>query len=402
MQKRSGGSVSDMPDGRALFVVPEAPYPTQGGGALRSASLLEYLARRYDVDVIVFREPGAQDPTHLFPPGTARSVHVLELPRHRRDEFSRAVRNAGRLARGVPPLVDRFAGFADHIAALVHGESYRVATVEHFWCAPYWEQVAPVSDRTVLDLHNIESVLHERCSRSERGPEALAHEIFSRAARDLEARWLPHYDCLLTASAADAELARAISPRSLIRVYPNTIPFVPRPEVAEREMIIFTGNLAYHPNISAARFFRTEIWPILRDQWPSLVWRVSGKNPQGVREYTGGDARIELPGPMENAIEELGAARVAVVPLLAGSGTRFKIIEAWAAGRAVVSTTIGAEGLPARHGENLLMADGPRQFADAVSLALTAPDLRAKLGASGRMLFESKFTWENAWQELDL
>ncbi len=374
----------------------------RGGGALRSASLLEYLARRYDVDVIVFREPGAGDPTRLFPPGSARRVHVLELPHHRKDPLSRAARNAERLVRGVPPLVDRFAGFADDIATLVHGESYRVAAIEHFWCAPYWEQVAPVSDTTVLDLHNIESVLHERCARSESGPEALAHEIFSRSARDLETRWLPRYDRLLTPSAADAELARAISPKSVITVYPNTIPFVPRIEVPEREMVIFSGNLEYHPNVSAVRFFRNEIWPILRDRWPSLVWRLAGKNPQGVRKYTSGDARIELPGPMENAVEELAAARVVVVPLLAGSGTRFKVIEAWAAGRAVVSTTIGAEGLPARHAENLLIADGPREFADAVSLLLTAPDLRAKLSATGRTLFESEFAWENGWQKLDL
>jgi glycosyltransferase involved in cell wall biosynthesis len=391
-----------MPNSRALFVVPEAPYPKRGGGALRSASLLEYLAQRYDVDVIVFREPGAEDPTPRFAPGTARNVHVLELRHHRKDPFSRAVRNSGRLARGVPPLVDRFAGFADQMAGLVHGQDYQVAVIEHFWCARYWEQVAPVSAKTVLDLHNIESVLHQRCARSERGPRALAHEIFCGFARNLEAEWLPRYDCLLVASAADAQLARAISSRSRISVYPNAIPFVPRPNVPEREMVIFSGNLEYHPNVSAVRFFRNDVWPILRDRWPSLVWRLAGKNPQGVRKYTNNDVRIELPGPMENAIEELAAARVVVVPLLAGSGTRFKIIEAWAAGRAVVSTSIGAEGLPARHGENLLIADSPHQFADAVSLLLASPDLRGHLGVTGRALFESQFTWENAWQKLDL
>jgi glycosyltransferase involved in cell wall biosynthesis len=402
MQRRTSAWIPDMPNGRALFVTPEVPYPTRGGGALRSASLLEYLAKRYEVDVIVFREPGAEDPSRLFPPGTARRVHVLELPHHRNNPLSRAVRNAGRLARGVPPLVDRFAGFADRIASLVHGESYRVAAIEHFWCAPYWEQVAPVCSRTVLDLHNIESVLHERCARTETGPGALAHQMFCRAARDLEARWLPRYDCLLATSTADAELARALSPRSLITVYPNAIPFVPRPNVPEREMVIFSGNLEYHPNVSAVRFFRNEIWPILRDRWPSLVWRVAGKNSHGVRKHTNGDTRIELPGPMENAIAELAAARVVVVPLLAGSGTRFKVIEAWAAGRAVVATTIGVEGLPARHGENVLIADGARDFADAVSRLLASPSLRLTLGETGRTIFESEFTWDSGWQKLDL
>ena len=391
-----------MATGRALFLVPEAPYPTHGGGALRSASLLEYLAGRYDVDVIVFREPGAPDPAPLFPTGVARDVHVLELPHHRKDPVSRAARNAGRLLRGIPPLVDRFAGFAANIEAFVRGRRYEVAVAEHFWCALYHTQMAPVSQRTVLDLHNIESVLHARCAQSGNGPEAMAHRAFHEAARDLEAMWLPRYGCLLTASEADAQIARRISPGSNIIVYPNAIPFVGQPDSPELEMLAFSGNLAYHPNVSAVRFFHGEIWPMLRDRWPLLTWRLIGKNPHIVERLINGDARIELSGPVDDAIRELAAARVVVVPLLAGSGTRFKVIEAWAAGRAVVTTSIGAEGLPARHGENLLIADDPRNFADAVSLLLTSPDLRAKIGVTGRALFESEFTWESAWQKVDL
>jgi glycosyltransferase involved in cell wall biosynthesis len=388
--------------GRALFLVPEAPYPTQGGGALRSASVLEYLAQRYDVDVIVFREPGAPDPAQLFPPGAAREIHVLELPSHRQDGFSRTMRNTGRLARGVPPLMDRFAGFSRKVADFVQGRHYEVSVIEHFWCAPYWSEVAPVSARTVLNLHNIESVLHQRCVRAERGARALAHDLFRLAARDLETHWFSQYDCLLAASAEDAQLAQAIAPNTQVMIYPNTIPFVTQPVVCERDVVAFSGNLAYHPNMSAVRYFHDEVWPLLRERWPSLVWRLVGKNPAAVRKYTEGDEHIEVSGPVDDAIGELAASRAVVVPLLAGSGTRFKVIEAWAAGRAVVATTIGAEGLPARHGENLLIADGARNFADAVSRLLTSPDLRARLGETGRALFESEFTWERAWQKLDL
>jgi len=387
---------------RAIFLVPEAPYPMQGGGALRSASLLEYLARRYEVDVVVFREPGAPDPAALFPAGVAREIHVLDLPRHRKDAVSRAARNAGRLMRRVPPLIDRFAGFETEIEAFVRGRRYEVAVVEHFWCAPYHDQFAPVSRKIVLDLHNIESVLHERCARTESGPEAMAHAVFQDAARELEVKWLPLYDCLLTASEADARVARSISPGSNISVYPNAIPLVARPDTAEREMVAFSGNLAYHPNVSAVRFFHGEVWPLLRDRWPGLTWRLIGKNPHAVERLINGDARIEVSGPVDDAIRELAAAKVVVVPLLAGSGTRFKVIEAWAAGRAVVSTSIGVEGLPARHGENLLIADDQQRFADAVSLLLSSPDIRANLGVTGRALFESEFTWESAWQRVDL
>ncbi len=374
----------------------------QGGGALRSASLLEYLARRYEVDVIVFREPGAPEPVALFPAGVARAIHVLELQHHRKDAMSRAVRNAGRLLRGIPPLIDRFRGFAADIERFVRGRQYDVTVVEHFWCAPYHDQLAPVSRKTVLDLHNIESVLHARCARTESAPEAMAHAVFHEAARKLEAKWLPRYDRLLTASEADARMARSTAPDANITVYPNAIPLVARPDVPERETVAFSGNLAYHPNVSAVRFFSAEIWPGLRDRWPGLRWRLIGKNPHAVEGLINGDARIEATGPVDDAIRELAAAKVVVVPLLAGSGTRFKIIEAWAAGRAVVSTSMGAEGLPARHGENLLIADDPRSFADAVSRLLTSPDIREKLSVTGRTLFESEFTWESAWRRLDL
>src|SRR5678815_1911187 len=147
-----------MAGGRAPFLDPESPNPTHGGGAPHSPSLLQYLARRYEVDVIVFREPGAPDPASLFPVGVARDIHVLELPHHRKNLVSRAARNAGRLLRGVPPLVDRFAGFSADIEALVRGRRYEIAVAEHFWCALYHTQIAPVSRKTVLDLHNIESV----------------------------------------------------------------------------------------------------------------------------------------------------------------------------------------------------------------------------------------------------
>ncbi|MCU1273135.1 MAG: glycosyl transferase, group 1 [Bryobacterales bacterium] len=391
-----------MPQPSALVLLPEAPYPPYGGGAMRSASVLEYLARRYEVDVIVFREPGAPDPEQLFPPGIARQIHVIALPPHRKDVLSKAARNTGRLLRRVPPLMDRFGGFAQQIGSLVRGHHYNVSIVEHFWCAPYGEQLAPVSSKLVLDLHNIESVLHERCARTAIGPEALAHRIFRKAARDLERQWFPRYDRLLTASDADAHAAHRISPAAHITAYPNAIPLVPQPDVAERDIVAFSGNLEYHPNLAAIRFFYTEIWPLLRDRATALKWRLIGKNPDAVRKQTNGDERIEVSGPVINAIEELARAKVVVVPLLAGSGTRFKLIEAWAAGRAVVSTRVGAEGLPARHGENLLLADDAHSFAEAVLLLLTAPDLRRELGQAGRRLFESEFTWDRAWRKLDL
>jgi glycosyltransferase involved in cell wall biosynthesis len=167
-------------------------------------------------------------------------------------------------------------------------------------------------------------------------------------------------------------------------------------------VIVFSGNLEYHPNASAVRFFRQHVWPSLRDRWPNLIWRLVGRNPRAVQRWTKGDERIQVTGPVEDAIAELARAQVAVAPILAGSGTRLKILEAWGAGLPVVSTTLGAEGLPAKDGQHLLLADGGEPFARAVSRLLQDARLREELGCAGRALLESQFTWEKAWQHLEL
>jgi glycosyltransferase involved in cell wall biosynthesis len=401
MTKRNGDSLApERP--RALFLTPEAPYPLEGGGALRAASLFEYLAARYEVDVIVFREPGAPDPASLFPAGRGRLIYVIDLPPHSATPMARAARNAGRLLRRIPPLVDRFSGFGTQVSAYIRERTYQVALIEHFWCAPYVEQVAAAAKLTVLDLHNVESVLHARCAKIEPVPMALAHHAFRRASLVLEKKWLSRFDSLLVPSQNDARLVEAISPGARIQVYANAIPSIAQPDSTEQDVIAFSGNFGYHPNVSGIRFFVSKIWPGLRARWPGLSLRLIGKNAEAVSSIVKGDPRIQLSGRVANAVEELAGAKVVVVPLLAGSGTRLKIIEAWAGGRAVVSTRIGAEGLPACDGENILLADDPARFAEAVGKLLASPAERARLGRAGRALFELHFTWERVWQTLDL
>ena len=388
----------------AIVLAPEAPYPLAGGGALRTASLLHYLAQNHAVDLVVFRQPGAPHPAELLPGGLVRRVFVLDLPAHRGSLAARTLRNAVRLARQLPPLVDRFSGFGDAIARHLEGCRYDLGVVEHFWCAPYWRELTPLCRRTILNLHNIESELHQTCAGADGGAAGFAHSVFRWASLDLERDWLPRYSLILAASEKDAARARAIAPSAQVSVYPNAIPFTPLPSCAgpgEPQVVAFSGNLEYHPNLSAVRFFQSEVWPYLRRRFPDLVWRVIGKNPQVVKNFTCGDPRIQVTGPVDDAVRELARAQVAVAPLLSGSGTRLKIIEAWAAGLPVVSTTLGAEGLPARDGESLLVADTGPGFAAAVARLLVSPGLRRKLGARGRTLVEQQFTWEAAWKMLD-
>jgi polysaccharide biosynthesis protein PslH len=382
------------------MLAPESPYPMRGGGALRTASLLHYLAQSHDVDLIMFRQPGAAHPAETLPAGLVRRLTTIDLPANRRSLAARALRNSARVARRVPPLVDRFAGFGAQVSRAIEGRRYAVGVIEHSWCAAYLTQIAPACEKTILDLHNVESILHARCAASEPPAAALAHRVFGQASLEFERRWLPRFSQVLMASDSDAAAAAAIAPAANVRVYPNAIPARPIPAETKRHAIVFSGNMEYHPNRAAVRFFRREIWPRLRDSDPNLVWRLVGKNPQSLRAITSGDERIEIIGEVEDAVAELARAKVAIVPLLAGSGTRLKILEAWSAGTPVVSTSIGAEGLPVSDTKHLLLADGAEAFTKAVTRLLACNELQERLASAGRLLLEKEFTWEKAWGRL--
>jgi polysaccharide biosynthesis protein PslH len=385
----------------ALFLAPEAPYPMIGGGPIRAASVLEYLAERFSVHAILFREPGAPHPAAAIPPGRVDRIDVIDLPFHSKRPLARVLRNASRLARHRPPLIDRFSGFEAQIARCLSGRRYQAACIEHFWCASYLDQLRPSAQRVFLDLHNIESAWHRSMADSNSGLLAWSYQRFAQAALDLERSWLPRFDCILTASCSDAKLVEGIAAQTKVAVYPNALPLIVPPPRSDRLEIIFSGNLEYAPNIAAVRFFHRHVWPALQSRWPGLKWKILGKNPGPFRDLPARDPSIELTGFVQDAVAVLAQSQVAIVPVLAGSGTRIKILEAWAARTPVVSTSFGAEGLECRDREHLLLADDPESFTAAVSELLALPDDRARIGAAGRRLYEERYTWQTAWEVLD-
>lgn len=377
---------------RAVILCAEAPFPPIGGGALRTASLVHYLAQRYALDVIVFREPNAPDPRDAFPTGLARKVSVIELPANRRDNVAKALRTVTRYLRGVPPHEDRFRGFP-----LPLDGRYHLAVIEHFWCSSYIDQLKPIAEQTVLDLHNIESLFYER--RAEVEPSATLQRIFHGFARmnaKLERERLPQFDTLLTTSSADA--ARIEHPDKI--VYPNAIPDIPQPSKGDEPAIAFSGNMEFPPNLTAIAWFRDEIWPRVVPEHPEARWRLIGKNPEAAARILQGTPNVQITGPVEDAVAEIARCRLAVVPLRSGSGTRLKIIEAWAAGVPVVSTTIGAEGLNCTNEANLVLADQPTAFAQAVCELFSDSSRADRVGTAGRGLYESSYNWPAVWANL--
>jgi len=370
----------------ALILCPEPPYPLQGGGALRTAAILQYLARRYRLEAVFFRQPGEPDPAQAIPPGLLTDSHTIGLPYHRRNSWARVARNLRRFVQGAPPLFDRFQGFAHEIQRFTEGKRYHTAVIEHFWCAPY-HAVLPAG-RLIANLHNVESVWHRRMAALEL---PWLHNRFARACQDLEGQWLPRFHQVLVPSEADQQ---RLPPGTNSAIYPNTIP-EPQPILARKAYrIIFSANLEYHPNRAAVSWFAREIWPILAARHPTLEWVLAGRAPEAVRPLLPNDARIRLTGPLPSLAAEIASAMVAVVPVQAGSGTRVKILEAWAARTAVVSTRLGAEGLPT---EAVELADTPVEFAGAVSRLLGSQPCRRKIEARAWELLHAGFTWSAGW-----
>ncbi len=181
---------------RALFLSPEPPVAGAGGGGLRSASLLAYLRQKYSVDVVDFK-----------------------LRAHSTSPPARVWRNAIRLARGVPPLFDRYSGYESHLERRLANSTYALGVVEHFWCASYAPTLRPHCGRLVLDLHNIESELARTHARAAGWPASWASKRFAEKYRSLEREWLPKFDTVLVASEEDR---RRIEHPHVV-VYPNAL-----------------------------------------------------------------------------------------------------------------------------------------------------------------------------------
>jgi polysaccharide biosynthesis protein PslH len=389
---------------QAMILSPEVPYPPVGGGALRSASIVEYLAARYDLGAIHFRQVGDPDPALDYPAGHLAEAHLIPLPFHARTLGARIGRNVWRAARGVPPMQDRFSGLENEIRSALRERRFAVIVVEHLWLAQYAGLLRDHAEKLVLDLHNIESRFFDTMAATSPLWYRPFLERFARANGELERALLPRFDLVLTTSPEDSTRVEGWAPGKT-HVVPNTIPPQPQPSVEKRNEIVFTGNFEYQPNQLALAWFTAQCWPELLKRSPELKLRLVGKQIEYAIPNVRHDVNVEFVGPVEDAVKEIAHAKAAIVPLLSGSGTRLKIIEAWAAGTAVVSTPLGAEGLDAVPDEHLKLAASAWEFTQTTARLLDNEKERFRLARNARALYEERYTWRRVTQilsQLDL
>lgn len=380
-----------------LFVSPEFPYPAYSGGCLRTLSLLRCLQADFDVHCVTFAStmPGLEELSGLR--SLVREVTVLPLRFHRKTAPRRYARNISRALRFVPPLVDRFSGpEVRHSLLPLLNDSADWVWLEHLWLAPYVAKI-PRPRKKILDVHNVESDFYRQLRHfSGHRLEQLGYYVFERAARRIEKRHLAPFDRILAVSPEDRKLLARDCRLEKIFVVPNAVKLESPParQGEAGSTLYFAGRLDYSPNREAVSWFYHQIWPLVRRHLPEVRWIIVGAFPELLEAEIRRDNQVALAGRVEATGPYLFPSSVVIAPLAVGGGSRFKILEAWSAGKAVVSTAKGAAGLSAVHGENIWVADNPVEFADAVVRLLSDSSLRARLGTRGRETVEQGYSWE--------
>ena len=262
----------------------------------------------------------------------------------------------------------------------------------------------PRGTRIIIDEHNIE---HELLYRTYQREKAFVRKWYnwweSRQVKLAELERCRNAQGVLVTSKREASLFKHFLPDSAIAVVPNGVDTEAFQQTSQEQpvpdRVIFTGSMDYYPNIDAALYFARECWPLIRLKVPAATWQIVGKNPPPAVQNLAQVPGISVTGSVPDVKPYLVAATVAIAPLLIGSGTRLKILEALAMGKAVVSTSLGCEGLNVVAGKHLLVADQPEMFAQAVVDLLQNTKQRADLGITGRMLTETEYSWQRCGED---
>jgi glycosyltransferase involved in cell wall biosynthesis len=244
--------------------------------------------------------------------------------------------------------------------------------------------------------HNIESLLlRRRGSLESFQPRRRYFEYQAQLMEREERYWSNRIDVNLVVSPEDAYLLGQLSPSAKIRVVPNGVDTSYfNPKRSGKIGAVFVGGYGWFPNRDGMEFFVRDVLPLLKQQDRIFPITWVGRAPESVRRYYLDLYEIQMTGYVDDVRPFIEDAACYIVPLRTGGGTRLKILDAWAMGKAVVSTAAGCEGLQARDGENILIRDTPQGFAEAVRQVLHDDDLRARLGAAARATAVGVYEWE--------
>lgn len=390
---------------RILWVKVDGLWPLNTGGRLRSFHIIAELTRRHRVTVVAAHGP-QDDPAGLAArlAGCARVISVpYAAPTHRSARFARALVRSWLSPLPVHIRKWRSPQLRQEVTQLLATEPFDLCVADFLITTPNVPLDGPVP--TVLFEHNVEHVIWKRLSQVESRPWRRALlEIEWRKMRRYEAQTCTRPRLTLAVSEADRAVLAAHAPRARICAIPtgvDTAYFTPNGSEQQPGTLVFTGAMDWFPNEDGIVHFVEVVFPRIRDAMPDASLTVVGRDPGPRVQRLAAVPGVRITGTVEDVRPHVAHAAVYVVPLRIGGGTRLKIFEALAMGKAIVSTTVGVEGLPLTPGTHFVQADDPAQFADAVVALLRDPARRRALGGAGRSLVEQRYSWSQVVREFE-
>ena len=391
---------------KLLWIKAGGLLPLDSGGKIRSFHILRELARNHQVTYFGFhaeQENAAQrelekifDRVVCVPLQLPRAKSPAELFEYAQGTFSSEPYNIRKYCR--PQVVSE-------LQRLLATSQFDVLVCDFLVPAGAIPWGFPVPK--VLFTHNVEGLIWKRHYDVARNPlwKLLSWREWRTMSR-AERIYLQKADHVLAVSQTDRDFFANIVPASKLTVVPTGVDveyFTPHDNEVENT-IVFTGSMDWLPNEDGIIYFVQEILPKIRQQIPDVKLQVVGRKPSPRLQALAAEDpnHIHLTGWVDDIRPHLGEGAVCVVPLRIGSGTRLKIFEAMAMGKAVVSTTIGAEGLPVLHGKEILLADTPDVFAQSVVQLLQDREMRKTLGQAARELVETKYSWASVARDFAL
>ncbi len=382
---------------KLLFLTPQLPYPPHQGTAIRNWGLIRHLAVHHSVALACFGDTNAAVPPSLAE--VCQRVVLVAQPRRG------ALRRGLALVRGTADLADRLwsPAMAAVIAELVRELEPDSVQIEGLEMAPYLAGVRAAGGRgpVVYDAHNAEYVLQRRAWASDRRnwrrwPVAAYSAVQTARLARLEAATVRAVAAVTCVSAEDAAALQALVPGLAPTVVANGIDVDDYAEPAETSLgqrLVFTGKMDYRPNVDAAVWFAEAVWPQVRAAQPAAEFQIVGQRPSAAVQRLADLPGVVVTGAVPDVRPYLANATVYVAPLRMGGGTRFKLLEAFALARPVVSTRLGAEGFAVADGRELLLADTADDLAGAVLRLLAEPALAAQMGAAARTFVRAHYDW---------
>jgi sugar transferase (PEP-CTERM/EpsH1 system associated) len=383
---------------RILVITSELPYPTITGGRLRIYNLLKRIAQEHQVWLATHVQAGEEtDGIHhlrtfckdVLTGQLVRRSPLAHAPELLRYSFS---------GKPIELLFHHSAELGHKVEHLFTQEAIDIVQIEETYVAHYLEHIPQaMHDKSVLTFYDIAFEMVANIARLERNPlRRLRRQLFSQSLKRWEPRYAERFARCIAVSDVDRSRLIRYNPRLQVDVIPNgvdTRQLQPLPKARSSPSLLFIGNMGYWPGIDAALYFSHNIFPRIREVIPDAALWIVGSNPApDVMALDG--ARIHVTGRVESVIPYYEQSSVCVVPLRAGTGTRLKILEAMALGRPVVSTRVGCEGLDVTHGEHLLIADDPDDFAQHVIRLLQDDALYNRVTANAREHVMARYDWD--------